>query len=117
MVNISKNGDVFVQFVFIESVVKQFGVVIVKENNLQGLEKLQFVECLVLYYVDWNVFYLFCEGNGCMMWELIGQIVCEVGYELDQICIDNSKDQWNVVVCWSFYGDLVLVKEIFMDVI
>jgi len=63
-VNISKNGDAFAQPAFIESAGKQLGAAIAKENNLQGLEKPQFVERLALYYADWNALHPFREGNG-----------------------------------------------------
>lgn len=111
-VNISKNGDAFAQPAFIESAGRQLGNAIAKENNLQGLEKPQFVERLALYYSDWNALHPFREGNGRTTRELVGQIAREAGYELDQTRIDNSKDQWNEAARRSFYGDLAPVKEI-----
>ncbi len=116
-VNISKNGDAFAQPAFIESAGKQLGAAIAKENNLQGLEKPQFVERLALYYADWNALHPFREGNGRTTRELIGQIAREAGYELDQTRIDNSKDQWNAAARRSFHGDLAPVKEILTDAI
>jgi len=116
-VNISKNGDSFAQPAFIENVGKQLGAAIAKENNLQGLEKPQFVERLASYYSDWNALHPFREGNGRTTRELIGQIARSAGYELDQTRIDNSKDQWNAAARRSFYGDLGPVKEIFTEAI
>lgn len=116
-VNISKNGDAFAQPTFIENAGRQLGAAIAKENNLQGLEKPQFVERLALYYSDWNALHPFREGNGRTTRELIGQIAREAGYELDQTRIDNSKDQWNDAARRSFHGDLVPVKEILTEAI
>lgn len=116
-VNISKNGDSFAQPAFIESAGRQLGAAIAKENNLQGLEKPQFVERLALYYSDWNALHPFREGNGRTTRELIGQIAREAGYELDQTRIDNSKDQWNDAARRSFHGDLGPVKEILTEAI
>lgn len=116
-VNISKNGDAFAQPAFIDNVGKQLGAAIAKENNLQGLEKPQFVERLALYYSDWNALHPFREGNGRTTRELIGQIARAAGYELDQTRIDNSKDQWNDAARRSFHGDLAPVKEILTEAI
>jgi cell filamentation protein len=116
-VNISKNGDAFAQPAFIEGAGRQLGAAIAKENNLQGLEKPQFVERLALYYSDWNALHPFREGNGRSTRELIGQIAREAGYELDQTRIDNSKDQWNDAARRSFHGDLAPVKEILAEAI
>lgn len=116
-VNISKNGDAFAQPAFIDGAGRQLGEAIAKENNLQGLEKPQFVERLALYYSDWNALHPFREGNGRTTRELIGQIAREAGYDLDQTRIDNSKDQWNDAARRSFHGDLAPVKEILTEAI
>lgn len=116
-VNISKNGDRFAQPAFIESAGRQIGAALAKENNLQGLEKPQLVDRLALYYADWNALHPFREGNGRTTRELIGQIAREVGYDLDQTRIDNSKDQWNDAARRSFHGDLTPVKEILSEAI
>lgn len=116
-VNISKNGDAFAQPAFIDGAGRQLGEAIAKENNLQGLEKPQFVERLALYYSDWNALHPFREGNGRTTRELIGQIAREAGYELDQTRIDNTKDQWNDAARRSFHGDLAPVKEILTEAI
>ena len=116
-VNISKNGAAFAQPAFIDGAGRQLGEAIAKENNLQGLEKPQFVERLALYYSDWNALHPFREGNGRTTRELIGQIAREAGYDLDQTRIDNSKDQWNDAARRSFHGDLAPVKEILTEAI
>lgn len=116
-VNISKNGDRFAQPAFIDGVGRQLGSAIAKENNLQGLEKPQFIDRLALYYADWNALHPFREGNGRATRELIGQIAREAGYELDQTRIDNSKDQWNDAARRGFAGDLVPIKEILSEAV
>jgi len=116
-VSISKNGERFAQPAFIESAGRQLGAAIAKEDNLQGLEKPQFVERLALHFSDWNALHPFREGNGRTTRELIGQIAREAGYELDQTRIDNNKDQWNEAARRSFHGDLGPVKEILTEAI
>lgn len=116
-VNISKNGDSFAQPAFIESYSRQISTALAKENNLQELEKPQFVERIAHFYADWNALHPFREGNGRTTRELIGQIAHEAGYDLDQTRIDNSKDQWNDAARRSFHGDLAPVKEILTEAI
>lgn len=116
-VNISKNGDSFAQPAFIESAGRQLGASIAKENNLQGLEKPQFIERLAFYYGDWNALHPFREGNGRTTRELIGEIARVAGYDLDQTRIDNSKDQWNAAARRSFHGDLRPVTEILAEAV
>ncbi|MDR7380447.1 cell filamentation protein [Rhodoferax ferrireducens] len=116
-VSISKNGDSFAQPAFIESYSRQLSTALAKENNLQGLEKPQFVERIAHFYADWNALHPFREGNGRTTRELIGQIAREAGYDLDQTRIDNSKDQWNDAARRSFHGDLAPVKEILTEAI
>lgn len=116
-VNISKNGDRFAQPAFIESAGRQLGAAIGKENNLQGLEKPQFVERLAAYYSDWNALHPFREGNGRTTRELLGLVARQAGYELDQTRIDNSKDQWNDAARRSFHGDQAPIKAILSEAI
>lgn len=116
-VNISKNGDAFAQPAFIESAGRQLGAALAKENNLQRLEKPQFVERLAHHYSEWNALHPFREGNGRTTRELIGQLAREAGYDLDQTRIDNSKDQWNDAARRSFHGDLGPVTEILNEAI
>ena len=116
-VGISKNGDSFAQPAFIESAGRQIGAALAKENNLQGLEKPQFVERLAHYYSEWNALHPFREGNGRTTRELIGQVARDAGYELDQTRIDNNKDQWNDAARRSFQGDIAPVSAIFNEAI
>nr|WP_317623809.1 Fic family protein [Acidovorax sp. SUPP3334]BDH38375.1 Fic family protein [Acidovorax sp. SUPP3334] len=116
-VNLSKNGDRFAQPGYIESAARQIGKDIEAENNLQGLEKPQFVVRLAHYYTEYNALHPFREGNGRSTRELIGQLAREAGYGLDQTRIDNGKDQWNAAARHGFHGDQGPIVAILSDAI
>ncbi len=111
-VNITKNAERFAQPAFIESAARPIGAAIARENNLQGLEKPEFVGRLAQHYADWNALHPFREGNGRATREFLGQLAREAGYDLDQTRIDNNKGQWNDAARRSFHGDLGPVTQI-----
>lgn len=117
VVNLSKGGSSFVRVRHIEVEGARLADSIARNKNLRGLAKPQFIDKLARCYTQLNALHPFREGNGRSSREFIGLLAREVGYELDQTRIDNSKSQWNEAAKRGMTGDLAGVKAIFSEAI
>ena len=116
-VSMSKGSTRFAEPACIPGEAARLSASMVKENNLRGLAKREFVGRLAHYYAEWNALHPFREGNGRSTRELMGEIARQAGYELDQTRIDNHKGQWNEAARLSFAGRLESVQEIFWEAV
>lgn len=113
----SKGGATYERVQNIETTGARISDRLQAQNNLQGLDKRQFVEKFSVLYADLNALHPFREGNGRATREFIGQVARNAGYELDQTRIDNNKNQWNKAAAQSVHGDLAGIKEIFSQAV
>jgi cell filamentation protein len=111
-IDIAKGGSMFAKPEYVESEAKRMSAELARENNLRNVEKAQFVERLAHHYGDWNALHPFREGNGRATREFLGQIARGAGYELDQMRIDNNKQQWNDAARDSMNGHMRPIEEI-----
>lgn len=115
--DLSKGKTTFERVQNIEATGKRIGNRLQEQNNLQGLDKRQFVEKVSSLYADLNALHPFREGNGRATREFISQVARSAGYEFDNARIDNNKSQWNQASAQSVQGDSGPMKEILSQAI
>ncbi len=116
-VDIAKVNSQFARPEFIATEAARMTGRLAKESFLRGLDKAAFVERFAEHYGDWNALHPFREGNGRATREFMAQLARQVGYDLDNAKIDNSKDQWNKACADSMRGDMAGLKRIFTQAV
>lgn len=111
-VGLSKGGTSFERVQNIEAVGQRISHRLEEQNNLQGLDKRQFVEQVTKLYSDLNALHPFREGNGRSSREFIRELAQGAGYDLDQKRIDFDKGQWNRASAQSIQNDTTALKDI-----
>jgi len=90
-VNISKGGDLFASWRFIDNQMeKRFGS-IKKENNLKNLDPLNFAEKAAEHINEINAIHPFREGNGRVQRLFLKNLAYQAGHKIDLSLINKSE--------------------------
>jgi cell filamentation protein len=119
-VDLSKGGTTFERARRLDFMGGVLSEKIEAQNNLQGLDKKQFVDKISVLYSELNALHPHREGNGRAARFFLGQLARVAGYELDQHKIDNQKGEWNLAAKMAVdreQKDLEPIKAIFNDAI
>lgn len=96
VIELSKGGTIFERERRLELMGGVISDKIERQNNLQGLDKKQFVDQITIIYSELNQLHSFREGNGRAVRVFLEQLARGAGYVLDQRVIDKQAGEWNL---------------------
>ena len=109
-IDISKGQTGFCNYRYIEKEANIIFAKLEKENYLQGLSFVLFIEKLAEYYCDINVLHPFREGNGRTQRLLFEHIVINCGYDINFETIESNE--WLDANIYGYHCDYTMMERI-----